>query len=141
MFFPWRDGSWQRQTKPSRPGRPPGHFFRPRLELLESRTLLNAGLLDPTFGTGGKVTTHFMGNGLALQSDGKIVVVGRTSALPSPFVVARYNPDGSLDTTFGTGGTVTTDVGGLDGASDVVIHRRAFTAWTKSSWGGFSRAT
>jgi uncharacterized delta-60 repeat protein len=130
MFFPWRDGSWQQQTKPSRPGRPRGHFFRPRLELLESRTLLNAGLLDPTFGTGGKVTTHFMGNGGAsggaLQSDGKIVVVGSTRALlpgtKSHFVVARYNPDGSLDTTFGTGGTVTTDFGGNDAASDVVIQ-------------------
>jgi uncharacterized delta-60 repeat protein len=65
---------------------------------------------DVTFGTGGEVTTDFSGGddyafALALQSDGKIVAVGHTS---SGFALARYNPDGSLDNGFGSGGKVTT---------------------------------
>lgn len=79
------------------------------------------GTLDGTFGAGGKVTTDFGGtndqaNALAIQSDGRIVVVGnaQTGTYPdttSDFVLARYNADGSLDTTFGTGGRVVTDSG------------------------------
>src|SRR5262249_47331604 len=45
---------------------------------------------------------------LALQPDGKIVAAGVSE---SDFALARYNPNGSLDTTFGTGGTLTTDFG------------------------------
>jgi uncharacterized delta-60 repeat protein len=79
------------------------------------------GTLDPTFGTGGLVTTDFGGfdqaNGVALQPDGKIVVVG---PLQGTFGVARYNPDGSLDSTFGSGGKVITDASpSFDGAFDV----------------------
>jgi uncharacterized delta-60 repeat protein len=65
-----------------------------------------AGDLDPTFGTGGMVTTglgsssHGLG-GIAVQSDGKIVVVGSGS-------VVRYLSDGSLDSSFGNGGNVAT---------------------------------
>jgi uncharacterized delta-60 repeat protein len=81
------------------------------------------GTLDPTFGTGGLVTTDFGGsdqaNGVALQTDGKIVVVG---PLQSQIGVARYNPDGSLDSTFGSGGKVTTDsTPSFDGAFDVAV--------------------
>ncbi|MEG4147060.1 DUF4347 domain-containing protein [Microcoleus sp. Pol12B5] len=73
----------------------------------------NDGSLDATFGTGGKVTKDFGlgssgGSGLAIQPDGKIVMVGGAN---QDFGVARYNGNGSLDTTFGTGGTVTTDFG------------------------------
>jgi uncharacterized delta-60 repeat protein len=75
-----------------------------------------AGDLDPTFGTGGKVTTDIQGDfdkarAVAIQADGKIVVAG--SALNGAnidFAVLRYNTDGSLDTTFGTGGKVLTPV-------------------------------
>jgi uncharacterized delta-60 repeat protein len=82
------------------------------------------GTLDPTFGTGGLVTTDFGGgsdqaNGVALQPDGKIVVVG---PLQGKFGVARYNPDGSLDSTFGSGGKVITDASpSFDGAFDVAV--------------------
>ena len=91
----------------------PWRTFKPRLEQLEERTLLNAGALDSAFGIGGKVTTHFGGfdNGreLAIQPDGKIVVVGSEVVNGvSDFGLARYNSDGSLDSTFGTGGEVTT---------------------------------
>ncbi len=68
------------------------------------------GSLDATFGGGGKVSTAFGGDdtAMALQSDGKIVMVGGSG---SDFVLARYNTDGSLDAGFGTGGLVTFDVG------------------------------
>lgn len=100
--------------------------------LVTARTSIAAadGDLDSTFGSGGKVTTDFSGrsNGasaIAMQSDGKIVVVGDTltAAGPPDFAVARYNSDGSLDTTFGSGGRVTTDFAGRsDNAAAVTIQ-------------------
>ena len=71
------------------------------------------GDLDLTFGDGGKVTTYFSeghdyGSSVAMQDDGKIVVVGFAS---DDSALARYNSDGGLDLTFGDGGKVTTDVG------------------------------
>jgi uncharacterized delta-60 repeat protein len=81
-----------------------------------TRVALHAaeGDLDPTFGTGGIVTTDFgntsdAGEEVAVQPDGKIVVAGTRG---QDFAVARYNADGSLDTTFGTGGLVSTDLYG-----------------------------
>src|SRR4051812_30325963 len=55
--------------------------------------------------------------GLTLQNDGKIVAVGVTqgataNGLVSNFAIVRYNPDGSLDNSFGAGGKVTTSFGG-----------------------------
>ncbi len=94
-------------------------------------TLLAAarGDLDPTFGSGGKVTTDFGGNetawGLAVQPDGKAVVAGtRFDMGPSDdFVLARYTVSGALDPTFDGDGKVTTDFGGRsDGADDVAIQ-------------------
>ena len=87
------------------------------------------GDLDPTFGSGGKVTTDFGGNetawGLAVQADGKAVVAG-TRFDPGPsddFVLARYTARGALDTAFDGDGKVTTDFGGRsDGADDVAIQ-------------------
>jgi uncharacterized delta-60 repeat protein len=77
------------------------------------------GTLDEGFGTDGKVTTDFgFRDGIqavALQPDGKIVAAGYSfddlgdGAIALAF--ARYNGDGSLDATFGTGGKVVT-VGG-----------------------------
>jgi uncharacterized delta-60 repeat protein len=84
-----------------------------------TRVALHAaeGDLDPTFGLGGKVKTDF-GNTfdaaeeVAVQPDGKIVVAGNRFTSTGDFAVARYNTDGSLDTTFGTGGLVFTDLSG-----------------------------
>jgi uncharacterized delta-60 repeat protein len=71
------------------------------------------GSLDDTFDSDGKVTTDFGDgasvNDVAIQGDGKIVAAGETS---SDFALVRYNTDGSLDTTFGGDGKVTTDFGG-----------------------------
>ena len=79
--------------------------------------------LDLTFGSTGKVTTAF-GSGsdtaysMALQSDGKIVVVGVTNSGIGGCAVARYNSDGSLDTSFNLTGKLTTP--GIDGKSVTV---------------------
>jgi uncharacterized delta-60 repeat protein len=78
---------------------------------------LPEGRLDASFGVGGLVTTTFGGVGnldegaraLVLQPDGKLVAGGGFSS----FRLARYLPDGRLDPTFGTGGTVTTDAGSI----------------------------
>jgi uncharacterized delta-60 repeat protein len=71
------------------------------------------GSLDTSFGTGGKVTTDFNSSNdiaasLAIQSDGKIVLAGHSGGSPSHFALARYNPNGSLDTSFDGDGKLTT---------------------------------
>ncbi len=80
------------------------------------------GSLDPSFSGDGKLTTNFAGNegagAVAVQADGKLVVVGAGG----DFALARYNPDGSLDTTFSGDGQQTTDFGALDGANGVAIQ-------------------
>jgi uncharacterized delta-60 repeat protein len=79
--------------------------------------------LDLGFGAGGKVTTAalWQAEGVALQMDGKIIVGGSAN---SDFALARYDPDGSLDTSFGSGGVVTTDLGrrGVDEGFDVAVQ-------------------
>jgi uncharacterized delta-60 repeat protein len=89
------------------------------------------GTLDTSFGIGGTVTTDFSGSNntdaaraLALQADGKLVAAGITETpAGSDFAVARYNTDGTVDTSFGTGGTVTTDfAGGNDSANAVAVQ-------------------
>src|SRR5262249_26455411 len=88
------------------------------------------GLPDPSFGVGGQVTTTDVGQGtdaggfaVAIQKDGRIVVAG-SATVPSgnEFGLARYLPDGSLDPTFGSGGTLSAGLPGADdGANAVVI--------------------
>ena len=81
------------------------------------------GSLDTSFAGDGKQTTENFGTptGVALQGDGKIVVVGTDGA---DFALARYNPNGSLDTSFSGDGRQTTDFGGPggDGATGVAIQ-------------------
>jgi uncharacterized delta-60 repeat protein len=80
------------------------------------------GNLDSGFGAGGKVTSNFgdpnafagiifsQATDVALQNDGKIVIVGESLFLTSnDFVVARYLSNGAIDEGFGTGGLVRTD--------------------------------
>ena len=91
-----------------------------------------AGDLDATFGIGGMVMTDLnrstdIANAVAIQTDGKLVVVGtaykQNDFSDEDFVVARYNTDGTLDTTFGRGGKVRTDFPGLAAVpSSVVIQ-------------------
>ena len=74
------------------------------------------GSLDTSFDGDGKLTTDFFGlgdgaNSITLQSDGKIVVAGTAhiSSGISDFALARYNANGSLDTSFDGDGKLTTD--------------------------------
>lgn len=77
------------------------------------------GSPDTSFGVSGRVTTDFAGGddvaqGLALQPDGRILAGGYTILASGSAVhaaVARYHPNGALDTSFGGDGRVTTQVG------------------------------
>src|SRR5262249_54456915 len=83
------------------------------------------GTLDTSFHKTGIVLTasgsgDSAASGIAVQANGKIVVVGDDG---SNFAVARYNADGSLDTTFHHTGTLTTAfAGGVAFANDVALQ-------------------
>ena len=64
------------------------------------------GSLDTTFGTNGIVTNSGIDQGkdVVIQPDGKILVTGETCRNCVTFAVARFNSNGSLDTSFGTSG-------------------------------------
>jgi uncharacterized delta-60 repeat protein len=87
------------------------------------------GTLDTSFGGDGRVTTHFAvrsndeARALAIRN-GKILVAGVTAVGHSMFALARYNTDGTLDTSFGDDGKVTTHFAVLsnDGANAVAIQ-------------------
>jgi uncharacterized delta-60 repeat protein len=76
------------------------------------------GALDTTFGAAGTgyvitPTTAIAANAedIVLQPDGKIIVVGRASVQNSwDFIAVRYNPDGTLDTSFDGDGVVITNM-------------------------------
>jgi uncharacterized delta-60 repeat protein len=76
-------------------------------------SMAQAGSLDPTFGTGGIVTTPNTGTAvaMAIQSDGKILVAGSVSLGGGALRLARYNTNGSLDSAFGSGGIVSNNDG------------------------------
>ena len=86
------------------------------------------GSLDQNFGTGGLVNNHFnttgaYGSKLAVQDDGKFVIVGFVSTSSgNDMAVARFNSDCSLDTTFGTAGLVTIHTTDYSSLGDVVIQ-------------------
>jgi uncharacterized delta-60 repeat protein len=83
------------------------------------------GELDPSFGTGGKVQEPFgpesYSGGVAVQADGKIVVAG-TPEESQGFSIARLLPNGSLDSSWGEGGVVTTPLGKFASAFDVAVQ-------------------
>jgi uncharacterized delta-60 repeat protein len=92
------------------------------------------GSADDSFGTGGVVETDFDGltdeaRAAAVQPDGKIVVVGKHGyeiwccEYFYDLIAVRYEPDGSLDTSFGDGGKVIADFGKeTDLGTDVAIQ-------------------
>lgn len=123
----------------------PHRVFRP-FALMSALVLLMVGILspftlavkaatgdlDPTFGTGGRVTSNALVSSdairaIAIQQDGKIVVAGTGFHQPPPQTwsdvgLGRFNPDGSPDQTFGTGGFVTINFFDFDGAYAVGIQ-------------------
>ena len=89
-------------------------------EGLERRLALAAGDLDPTFGGDGIVLSDFPTpvpagvRAVLVQPDGKYVAAG--GAVPSgfgkgDFALARFHPDGTVDASFGAGGTTFVDFG------------------------------
>jgi uncharacterized delta-60 repeat protein len=87
----------------------------------------NPGDLDGPFGIGGKVTTPIgaaddVANALLQQADGKLVAAG-DSTNPTDFALARYNTDGSLDGSFGTGGKVTTPIGTAGSSANALVQQ------------------
>jgi len=93
---------------------------RLRFEHLESREVPAAiAALDPSFDSDGVVVQAGVPfTGVAIQTDGKIVAVGTSNG---DFLVARYNPDGSLDNSFSGDGRATVEFGGTDTATAVAI--------------------
>jgi uncharacterized delta-60 repeat protein len=82
------------------------------------------GSLDENFGINGIVDTAFgIGESIpavGLQSDGKILVTGWYA--PSSYITVRYNIDGSIDESFGNGGTVFTNFGVFVIPSSIVVQ-------------------
>ena len=84
--------------------------------------------LDTSFSSDGKLITvisnHSTAKDIAIQPDGKIVVAGQCyNGTNNDFAVARYNADGSLDTTFSGDGKVTAAIGsGNDRGTAVAIQ-------------------
>jgi uncharacterized delta-60 repeat protein len=79
------------------------------------------GSLDPSFSGDGRVVTpvgtaNEQGSAVAIQSDGKIVVAGwdGEATVNNNYLVIRYNADGTLDGSFGTGGVAIVDFTGDD---------------------------
>src|SRR5438034_1406414 len=76
------------------------------------------GDLDPSFGIGGKVITDGgVASAVAVQADGKIVAAGIFDS--GEIGLVRYNTDGSVDASFGTGGRVATGI--LDSTDEPVL--------------------
>jgi uncharacterized delta-60 repeat protein len=112
--------------------------FTGALALAAGSAWAAGGDLDPTFSGDGRVTTTFFTDGstsatvyaLATAPDGKIVAAGSASSAQNPtggatfeFALARYHPDGSLDSGFSGDGKVTTDIfGGHDSAYAVAVQ-------------------
>ena len=123
----WFFSSRKNPRSKSAPARRPR--TRPCLEMLEDRCVPSAGQLDPTFGSGGivstflpttatgKTSTSDSPHQVLVQSDGKILEVGEVDTTLAnkthitQIGLARYNANGSLDTSFGSGGIVVTDTG------------------------------
>lgn len=87
------------------------------------------------YNTDGSLDTSFNGTGIAasptgftfvdvaLQTDGKLVASGSLyTGSSGNFLVTRFNADGSIDNEFGTDGTVITDLGGSDVASNLIVQ-------------------
>ena len=90
------------------------------------------GTLDPAFGVRGlaalpPTSLGSFGPGLAIQPDGKYIWAGATAANQgsnAAFEAVRFNANGTVDQTFGTGGVATTSFpnSGVQGADTVLVQ-------------------
>lgn len=97
------------------------------------------GSIDSSFGINGKVITHLSTNAskcysLILQSDGKILAGGVDYSYIPFFAIARYKPDGIVDSSFGVNGVARVNFGG----SDAIIYSMAIQPDGKIVVGGYS---
>jgi len=92
----------------------------PCLELLEDRRLLSAGAIDLTFGNNGVTAgdLNATARAIVVEGDEKIVVLDQTQG---GYDVLRYNPDGSLDSTFGDDGKIAATFGAGTSVVDLAI--------------------
>ncbi|MDO9353048.1 MAG: delta-60 repeat domain-containing protein, partial [Solirubrobacteraceae bacterium] len=99
---------------------------------------------SPRFGTasGGSTTLDMgtandMATAVVVQPDGKVILGGYTSG---DFALARYQRDGTIDTTFGSAGKVTTDFGATDAGFDVLLQGDGKIVVVGTSNGNFAAA-
>lgn len=82
------------------------------------------GSTNTSFGTAGKTVTSFPGSNTPtdaiLQPDGKILVTGTWDG--SAYCIARFNANGTLDTTFGTGGNTITLLNGTGLTTSLAVQ-------------------
>jgi uncharacterized delta-60 repeat protein len=82
-----------------------------------------SGLLDTSFGSQGAIVTPHVGefsyfNGgpqVALQTNGQLILAAQCASASQQrnVCVSRYLDNGALDTSFGSGGVISIDMGGL----------------------------
>lgn len=88
--------------------------------MLTMKNVVLAQVLDPTFGDGGLVQTHYgqyvdsKVHDLLLMPDGRFVVCGTTFVNTYDFMMIRYMPDGTLDPSFGDNGKAFVDFDGIN---------------------------
>lgn len=86
--------------------------------------LTAAGVVDSTFGINGRASITPFGdyaycNAIAVQSNDYIVLAGTYNC---DIVMARFKPDGTVDSTFGVNGKKVIDAGGCERANALVIQ-------------------
>ncbi len=106
-------------------------------KFVATRMLID-GKLDPSFGSGGVTLPHEGGaNAIALQPDGKIVLAGSSGAGNSlAFTAVRLLPDGSVDTSFGSGGIATIPIGFAAIANAIAIQPDGKIVLGGTAWNG-----
>lgn len=109
--------------------------------------LTSSGNLDFSFGSGSGYVTSTVGtssayaNSLAIQADGKPVLAGYASSGGTAFALTRYTTTGALDTTFGTGGKVLTNVGGTFSGNSSIATSLAIQSDGKIVAAGYANVT
>ena len=109
--------------------------------------LTSSGSLDYSFGSGSGYVTTTVGtssafaNSLLIQPDGKPVLAGYASNGGTVFALTRYTTTGALDSTFGTGGKVLTNVGGTFGGNSALAMSVAIQSDGKIVAGGYANTS
>jgi uncharacterized delta-60 repeat protein len=109
--------------------------------------LTSSGTLDYSFGSGSGTVTSTLGSSsafasnLVIQADGKPVLAGYASSGGTVFALMRYTANGALDTTFGAGGKVLTNVGGTFSGNSAIATSLAIQGDGKIVAAGYANIT